>query len=171
MIDVIRYACYTIARHLNQGWADVNSFHLVTETREVFTHPTRPTTHIQDTTARRQTERDSDVGKVTEMAVRFRVHAVALMLVRFVRQIIERLRPEVMTALCIEPARIFNCRALVIDTLRFRNPPDIKSRLRFLAITRSSFRITVGAERGNTLEPGHLGGNQVRNFFRHPTQD
>src|SRR2546422_7062757 len=98
MIDMVRNTGQAIARHLDQRRANVDAFHPIAETCEILAHPTRSAAYIQNATARRQTERHSDVCKVAKVTVRFRVHAVALMLVRFVRQVVERLGSEVMTA-------------------------------------------------------------------------
>src|ERR1700730_9896442 len=146
MIDIVRETRDAIARHLDQGWANVNAFYLVAETSEVFAQPTRTAAHIQNATAGRQPKRDGDVGKVAKMTMCFRIHPVTLMFGRFVRQIVEGFGLEVMIALRIKPARVINCRLLVINTLRLRHATDrrwMSSGIgRFLAVRRRRLRLS-----------------------------
>src|SRR4029453_8342712 len=95
--------------------AYVDAFHLIAEPRKVFTQPTRSTTNIQNAAAGRQTKDGGDVGKVTKMTMRFRIHAIALMLVRFVREIVKRLRFKVVAALRVESTWIFDGSPLVVN--------------------------------------------------------
>jgi len=44
------------------------------------------------------------------------------MFVRLIREIVEGLGPEVMTAFRIQHGRIFNSCLLIVDTFRFRHP-------------------------------------------------
>ena len=63
----------------------------------------------------RQTQRRGHVRKIAEVAMGFHIHALAAKLRRLVRQVIERLRPQVVEPFGVELARIIDRGPLVID--------------------------------------------------------
>ena len=118
VIDPVGQAAHAIFRNPDQVRADVDPGDVVTEPREIFTQPARPAGHVQDPGAGWQLEHDGNVREVAKLAMRLRIHAAgAAKLREFVREVVERLRAQMMQTFRIELARIFDRRALVIDPL------------------------------------------------------
>src|SRR5258705_983031 len=102
MIHFIRNTLNTITRHFDELSADVNSRHVVAETREVLAQPAGPTTDVENAGAGWQRKRTGHVCEIGEVAMGFRVHAVAKMFVGLVGEIIKRLGAKIMTAFGIK---------------------------------------------------------------------
>src|SRR6185295_639691 len=105
----------TITRHFDELIADVNSRDVVAETRKVLAEPAGTTTYVENPGPGRQCERTGHVCEIGEVAMGFRVHALAKVFVGLVGQVVKRLSAKVMTAFGIEHFWIFERRALVVD--------------------------------------------------------
>src|SRR5258707_4066452 len=98
MIHVIRNELNTFARHCDQLIADINSGHVVSETRKVLAQPAGTTTYVENPGAGWQRERRGHVCEIGEVAMGLRVHAVAQMFIGLVGEIIEKVWSQIVTA-------------------------------------------------------------------------
>src|SRR4029079_3921876 len=81
----------------------------------------RPHTAVESAHAGSRRERQREVGKVAKVTMRIFVHAVTFVLRRFIGEVIERLGPQVMLTLGVQPAEVFDGGTLVINSFKFRN--------------------------------------------------
>src|ERR1051326_6412516 len=120
VICAVRHTGHPFSRHLNQVRTDVDSFYFVTETREVFTEPTRAAANVEYATAGRQRQGDSDVREVAEVTMRVLVHAFVLVPLGFVGEIVKRLGSQVVLTFFGDVAEVISRSLLVINVLEFR---------------------------------------------------